>query len=102
MGKQCLNKEYSERMSAEMLLKHSFLKEHNPETMAMRPVENMKDLQFMTTSLIEYYSSFDSSFKQNVTTPIDGVHSDEERLENIAKSSGFSVEFVEEFIKTNV
>merc|ERR1719361_698892 len=99
----CLKREYNERLSACQLLKHSFLGDHVVENMKMSPVKNLTDLQFMSNALIEYYSSFDDDIMKNhQITPIDNVYSDDERLLNIAKSSGCSVQFVEAFIIENV
>ena len=102
--KQCLNKEYRERWSACMLLEHSFLRDYDAQSITMKAVENLSDLQFMSNSLIDYYSSFapQSDFDSYTHTPIDNVYSDDERISNIAKSSGCSVQFVEQFIMNNV
>merc|ERR1712176_1352989 len=125
---RCLDKNYNKRWSAKQLLKHPFLcRDEEQEGVMATDVKrandtNIDDLEFMTEALISYYLHFNKSrraskrmsFNDLVTmeispksamvnrfeekTPIDDKWTDQERIQNIAKYCGYSVDAVQDFI----
>ena len=79
--------------------------------------ERIEDLNSMTEMLIEYYLNYNKSrrpsastkgvngeelFEDLSRTPIDDEFTDSQRIHNIARYSGFSVERVQEYIYQSV
>ena len=115
---RCLDKNYNKRWSARQLLQHEFMfdaVEGSDECERLNDT-NIDDLEFMTEALISYYLNFNKSRRAsddvNVSrsnrssfiddmcskTPIDEIYSDAQRLDNIAKYCGYSVDAVQDFI----
>jgi len=115
---KCLEKNFTKRPSAEMLLQHSFLqKSPSMPLFGDLRTEHIDDLNSMTEMLIEYYLNYNKSrrpsastkgvngeelFEDLSRTPIDDEFTDSERIDNIARFSGFSVERVQEYIYQSV
>ena len=126
---KCLEKNFNRRWSAEQLLRHRFVAdiadgdgEGIKEAMfsGLR-TERGDDLESMTEMLIEYYLNYNRSRRPSASkggggggtvaqdlfadlsrTPMDDEFSDSQRVANIARYSGFSVERVQEYIYQSV
>eukprot|EP01083_Nonionella_stella_P119738 358188_1 len=98
---KCLERNPRKRWSATQLLNHSFMSDILKIDAKDCKSQDFDDLEFMVHSLIGYYSHYtDDSI--TVTTPMDNVWTDGDRIQNIATHSGYPLSFVQDFIRQNV
>eukprot|EP01083_Nonionella_stella_P062674 162968_1 len=105
---KCLMKDYRTRWTAQQLLSHPFLMCGDMPASAPQHHYEEDDLEFITDTLINYYLNYNKNRNNNFKhlfrdlskskTPIDGEYTDNQRMQNIAKCTGYSIEAVQEFI----